>query len=646
LGRQSAIQKLFLAAEILLVLAVYLTFYFLKTGSIFLSFPYVYFILVFVLTWQLTSLYFDGSTWYDSSPFTFRLKAVVSQFFTALFILSLICSVSVFSEVSRLFLVKIVFGSAVIKSIFFVSISYDRKVKGYLKLFESKENFKFKRLLGSGFMLILSFIIVLYFHSRSLFFHYEKYESTILLLIFAWFISSVLTGKFFPHTGKNIYYKIAPFLKASFLMLFLTGTVFYLGRLDNLINRSELFTTVLAFSSVEILLAMLRFKIVRRASYPTIQKRRSHFNQSQLEFQEPASVDNRESFLDQVQSIRYNDNDTIINDALRNAFAELSFNPGDFRVLYDRTSGNVNLSEPDSYNCLLNYCQVNDIYRINDYFAACYNVITPLGYLIGFYIPQEHDRHELERKMPKSVFALYYPAHFIMKRVMPTLPYFGRVYDIISGSKNRLISRAELLGRLAYAGFSVKFEQSINGKVLFMAQKVMTPAQEEFPSYGPIVQLKRIGLNRELITIYKLRTMHPYSEFIQKEVYENNHLNEQGKLKDDFRITQWGKVLRKLWIDELPQLVNWVRGEVNLVGVRALSEHYFSLYPKDLQDLRTQFKPGLVPPYYADMPKSFDDIIESERKYLLRKKDKPFTTDVIYFYQAFKNIVFKGARSG
>jgi len=646
LGRQSAIQKLFLVAEILLVSAVYFIFYFLKTGSIFLSFPYDYFILVFIITWQLTSLYFDGSTWYDSSPFTIRLKAVVSQFFTALFILSLICSVSVFSEVSRLFLVKIVFGSAVIKSIFFVSISYDRKVKGYLKLFESKDNFKLRRLVGSGFLLTLSFITVQYIHSHSLFFYYEKYETTILLLIFAWFISSILTGKFFPHTGENIYYKIAPFLKASFLMLFLTGTVFYWGRLDSFINRSELFTTVIVFSSVEILLAMIRFYIVKDASYPIIQKRRSHFNQSQLEFQEPGNVVNRESFLDHVQSIRYNDNDTIINDTLRNAFAELSFTPGDFRILFDRTSGNINLSEPESFNCLLNYCQVNDIYRINDYLASCYNVITPLGYLIGFYIPQEHDRHELEKKMPRSVFVFYCPAHYVLKRIMPKLPYLGKLYDIITDQRNRLISRAELLGRLAYAGFSVKFEQSINGKVLFMAQKVMTPAQEEFPSYGPIVRLKRIGLNGQVFRIFKFRTMYPYSEFIQKEVFEKNSLDDSGKLKNDFRRNSVGNILRKLWLDELPQLFNWLKGDVNLVGVRALSEQYFNLYPKDLQELRIQFKPGLVPPYYADMPKSFDEIVDSERRYLLSKKEKPFTTDIKYFCKAFVNIVFKGARSG
>ena len=139
--------------------------------------------------------------------------------------------------------------------------------------------------------------------------------------------------------------------------------------------------------------------------------------------------------------------------------------------------------------------------------------------------------------------------------------------------------------------------------------------------------------------------MHPYSEFIQKEIFEHNSLDPSGKIKDDFRLTNWGIILRKLWIDELPQLYNWARGDVTLVGVRPLSEHYFSLYPKDLQKLRTSFKPGLIPPYYADMPKEFNEVIESERRYLQRKQEKQYSTDILYFSKAFINILFHGARS-
>jgi lipopolysaccharide/colanic/teichoic acid biosynthesis glycosyltransferase len=138
--------------------------------------------------------------------------------------------------------------------------------------------------------------------------------------------------------------------------------------------------------------------------------------------------------------------------------------------------------------------------------------------------------------------------------------------------------------------------------------------------------------------------MYPYSEFIQGDIYEKYHLDKSGKMKGDYRITSWGKIFRKYFIDEIPQLYNWLKGDINLVGVRALSEHYFGLYPTDLQRKRVTFKPGLVPPYYADLPKSFDEIIESERRYLIQKEKSPINTDLKYFSKAIRNILF-GARS-
>ena len=66
---------------------------------------------------------------------------------------------------------------------------------------------------------------------------------------------------------------------------------------------------------------------------------------------------------------------------------------------------------------------------------------------------------------------------------------------------------------------------------------------------------------------------------------------------------------------------------------------------KNLQEKRIQVKPGLIPPYYADLPNNFDEILKSEQKYINQKLKYPIKTDVKYFYGAFKNIVFKGARS-
>ena len=104
--------------------------------------------------------------------------------------------------------------------------------------------------------------------------------------------------------------------------------------------------------------------------------------------------------------------------------------------------------------------------------------------------------------------------------------------------------------------------------------------------------------------------------------------------------------MRKYWLDELPMIFNLLNGDMKLVGVRPLSAHYFNLYSIELQELRTKFKPGLLPPFYADMPKTLDEIQESEMKYLeLCNKNGVFFTDIKYFYLILRNIFFRKARS-
>lgn len=157
--------------------------------------------------------------------------------------------------------------------------------------------------------------------------------------------------------------------------------------------------------------------------------------------------------------------------------------------------------------------------------------------------------------------------------------------------------------------------------------------------------MKRHGKNGKEIFVYKFRTMHPYSEYLQEFVYNYNKLDVGGKFKDDFRITKWGIVLRRLWIDELPMLFNFIKGELKIVGVRPLSDHYINLYDEDFRKRRLKYKPGLVPPYYVDMPRTIPDIIRSEEKYLNEFDENRIKTDVKYFFKAMNNIIFNNARS-
>ncbi|MEI6854081.1 MAG: hypothetical protein WCL06_14640, partial [Bacteroidota bacterium] len=76
-----------------------------------------------------------------------------------------------------------------------------------------------------------------------------------------------------------------------------------------------------------------------------------------------------------------------------------------------------------------------------------------------------------------------------------------------------------------------------------------------------------------------------------------------------------------------------------------LSKHYFSLYPSDVQKIRIKYKPGLIPPCYVDLPKTFDEIVASESKYLEQYEKAPLWTDFKYFWKVFWNIFIKRARS-
>jgi len=239
----------------------------------------------------------------------------------------------------------------------------------------------------------------------------------------------------------------------------------------------------------------------------------------------------------------------------------------------------------------------------------------------------------------------YYTLDYLLKRVAPKFNITKKLYFFITQGRNRVISKAETLGRLYSCGFVVDELQVIDKLLYFVVHKNRSPYYDENRTYGPLIKLRRIGKGGQEFYVYKFRTMHPFSEYLQPYIYQHYNLKEGGKFQNDFRITTAGKIMRKFWIDELPMLLNLLRGDMKIVGVRPLSKHYFNLYDNELKELRTQVKPGLVPPFYADMPKTLEDIQASEKKYLMAYKKHPLLTDWRYFWKAFFNIVFKHARS-
>jgi hypothetical protein len=297
------------------------------------------------------------------------------------------------------------------------------------------------------------------------------------------------------------------------------------------------------------------------------------------------------------------------------------------------------------YRLMVNIQKINDVRWMNQYLLAVHAQLKSGGYLVGMGQTTDGRLDLFRAHFPRQMAEVLYVFDFVWNRMMPKLPFTKKIYFALTKGRNRLISRAEILGRLYFCGFRAVAERVIDGRYYFIAQEVKTPSQNPNPTYGPLVLLKRTGAGNRPITVYKFRTMHPYSEYLQDYIYERNLLEEGGKFKDDFRVTEWGRFMRRLWLDELPMLYNWFKGDLQLVGVRPLSRQYLGLYTDELRELRGRVKPGLVPPFYADMPATLEEIMASEERYIRAYLERPFTTQWRYFWKSFWNIAVKHARS-
>lgn len=91
---------------------------------------------------------------------------------------------------------------------------------------------------------------------------------------------------------------------------------------------------------------------------------------------------------------------------------------------------------------------------------------------------------------------------------------------------------------------------------------------------GPIFfQQLRAGKNMKPFKIYKFRSMHVNADARLSEMMKNNEQTGHAfKIKDDPRITKVGKFIRKFSIDELPQLINIIKGDMSIVGPRPILE--------------------------------------------------------------------------
>lgn len=161
-------------------------------------------------------------------------------------------------------------------------------------------------------------------------------------------------------------------------------------------------------------------------------------------------------------------------------------------------------------------------------------------------------------------------------------------------------------------------------------------------SKGPIFyKHKRIGKNGEYIYLYKFRSMYTDSKERLEELLKDPKIRkeweENYKLENDPRITKVGDFLRKTSLDELPQLLNILNGDMSIVGPRPVIDSEIEKYG-DLKDYFLSVTPGLTG-WWACNGRSCTSYDERKRLELYYIDNRGFLLDIKVIFKTFLSVL-------
>ncbi len=158
------------------------------------------------------------------------------------------------------------------------------------------------------------------------------------------------------------------------------------------------------------------------------------------------------------------------------------------------------------------------------------------------------------------------------------------------------------------------------------------------PEASPIFVQDRVGKNGKIFKFYKFRSMVPNADKMLDSLLDQNEMEGPAfKISDDPRITRVGRFIRKTSIDELPQLVNILKGDMSFVGPRPPLPREVEQYDEH-HCTRLAVTPGLTC-YWQVQPKrnslSFEEWFELDLKYI---EDRSVKTDIIILLKTVRAV--------
>ena len=161
------------------------------------------------------------------------------------------------------------------------------------------------------------------------------------------------------------------------------------------------------------------------------------------------------------------------------------------------------------------------------------------------------------------------------------------------------------------------------------------------PHGSPFFVQLRCGRDGKLFKMYKFRSMYVDAEDRLSEILEDNEMDGPAfKIKDDPRITRVGRIIRKISLDELPQLWNVLKGDMSIVGPRPALPREVEQYTEE-QKQRMYVTPGLTC-YWQIQPRrndiSFDDWMALDLQYI---QERSFLVDWKIIFKTIGAVIRK-----
>ncbi len=476
--------------DLLLLLISFYTIHVLKYGTMVIENRQNDFVILVLISWLVLSIILKKfSSLYHHS----MIQGIGSIILTSLMMAGLISLILVMlglTYMSRILVYGTIFTHALFELTLFI---------GYYKVFKKKElaqekilplkrpdlsNLSVSLMVWEAFVLIIAIVMGVFWKQGS--FIWSAHSCDILCMFLSvWLLTSLVLRKFEKDNFNSVYSLAALNIKSSLCMA--VGLAFIIhGFHYYYLSRAQIFGTLAIFAVLELAVFWLYY---RHRDYKKAEQEAEYqlsTRQKQFQCSLPSEGEKNEPCADPV--------DLKIHHALhffepnlypfiRKRVDLSSIDASESALVYTDNFFNLDVLENFGRKMIVNLHKINDMRFLNQYFLLAHAKLKPYGYLVGkAHTLATHKTHFFRQFSGQYISRFLYMFDFLWHRIFPKLPVTKKLYFALTKGKNRLVSKAEIFGRLFFCGFRPIAEIEISDRLYFIAQKVMTPSEDPNPT--------------------------------------------------------------------------------------------------------------------------------------------------------------------